>query len=142
MKYLWSLLSIVFFTTACTNKQQEAIKGIEATEIAFNLMVAEKGVAAGFSFYAAEDAVKYLGDTLIFGKQNITNFYKNQPKQHIQLQWKADFVDASVSGDLGYSYGKYSFKLTDSLGNEHQSAGIFHTIWKKQKDGTWKFVWD
>jgi ketosteroid isomerase-like protein len=48
----------------------------------------------------------------------------------------------SACGDLGYTWGSYTFTATDSLGATHRSEGIFHTVWKRQPDGSWKFVWD
>ena len=56
--------------------------------------------------------------------------------------WKPDFVDVSSSGDLGYTYGQYTFIRLDSIGNETASQGIFHTVWKRQSDGNWRFVYD
>jgi ketosteroid isomerase-like protein len=32
--------------------------------------------------------------------------------------------------------------VKDSVGNKKDFKGIFHTVWKKQKDGSWKYVWD
>lgn len=60
----------------------------------------------------------------------------------MSLQWDADFVDVSKSGELAYTYGKYTFTAIDSTGKTIDDKGIFHTVWKKQKDGKWKFVWD
>lgn len=36
----------------------------------------------------------------------------------------------------------YTYSVTDSTGETKSSSGIFHTVWKRQADGTWKFVWD
>ena len=58
------------------------------------------------------------------------------------LVWKPDYVDVSESGDLAYTYGKYTFTSRDSTGRKVVSKGIFHTVWKRQEDGSWKFVWD
>ena len=37
-----------------------------------------------------------------------------------------------------HSYGKYIWTSKDASGKEEISKGIFHTVWKKQKDGSWK----
>ena len=36
----------------------------------------------------------------------------------------------------------YVFSFIDSTGTTVADAGIFHTVWKIQPDGTWRFVWD
>ncbi len=30
----------------------------------------------------------------------------------------------------------------DSIGNDIDNKGVFHTVWKRQADGEWRFVWD
>jgi ketosteroid isomerase-like protein len=60
--------------------------------------------------------------------------------QNVELQWTPDFADAP--GDLGYTYGQFVFSEKDSTGKMNVTKKSFHTVWKKQKDGTWKFVWD
>jgi len=62
--------------------------------------------------------------------------------QNIKLDWTPDFVDVSESEDMAYSYGGYSFSALSSKGDTINSSGIFHTVWKKQLDGSWKYVWD
>jgi len=107
-------------------------------------MASSNGIAQAFLFYAAEDAVLERNYVLIKGKQSIADKLKknNSNSMEVTLSWKPDFVDVSNSGDLGYTYGKYQYVSIDSLGNKQESEGIFHTVWKRQKDGSWKYVWD
>jgi ketosteroid isomerase-like protein len=58
------------------------------------------------------------------------------------VTWKPDFVDVSKDGEMAYTYGKFTWTFIDSLGNKNNFKGLFHTVWKKQKDGSWKYVWD
>ena len=51
-------------------------------------------------------------------------------------------MDVSESGDLAYTYGKYTFSAFDSNAKKIEAKGIFHTVWKRQEDGSWKFVYD
>lgn len=48
----------------------------------------------------------------------------------------------SKSGDIAYTYGKYVWEFTNEAGAVKQVRGVFHTVWKKQNDGSWKNVWD
>ena len=44
---------------------------------------------------------------------------------------------------MAYTYGNYEMKyLAENESEIQESRGIFHTVWKKQKDGTWKYVYD
>jgi len=110
------------------------------TEQSFAQMASEEGIHKAFMTYAAEDAVLMRNNALVIGRKNIDLFYKNQTSKG--LTWTPDFVDVSDSGDLGYTYGHYIFSLIDSIGNTIESKGIFHSVWKRQPDGKWLFVWD
>ncbi len=115
---------------------------IMEVETAFNNMAQKEGLVKAFEFYAAEDGVIKRGKKVIKGKTGIAAWYKKDVRPKETLTWKPSFVDVSKSGDLGYTYGDFVFTATDSLGNKKQNTGIFHTVWKRQADGSWRFVWD
>jgi len=48
----------------------------------------------------------------------------------------------AFSGDLGYTFGRYQRTVIDSLNNESSRYGTYVSVWKKQEDGSWKFVID
>jgi ketosteroid isomerase-like protein len=58
------------------------------------------------------------------------------------LTWKPIGADVSSSGDLGYTYGTYEFRSKDASGKPSVSHGKYTSIWKRQKDGSWKVVLD
>lgn len=117
----------------------EAIrKDVFNAEKEFEKMVSEKGIAEAFYFFADENAVIRRGeDSLIHGKENIKIFYSGRVNPGMQLTWTPEFIEVSECGTLAYTYGHYLMK-TDST----ESKGIFHTVWKRQKDNSWKYVWD
>jgi ketosteroid isomerase-like protein len=84
------------------------------------------------------------GGKLIKGKAAIADFCgKNLPvKEKVTLTWEPEFVDVSSSGDMAFTYGTFRHSVVDSAGKCASSTGIFHTVWKRQRDGSWKFVWD
>lgn len=117
---------------------------IVETEREFAEMAKRDGIPKAFLTYAAEEAVLMRNNTLIIGKEAMKNSFGNPDPGHgrVELAWKPDFVDVSRSGDLGYSYGKYTYSVIDSTGAIKLDSGIFHTVWKRQANGEWKFVWD
>lgn len=118
-------------------------KEIGQAEKDFEKMAAEKGIAEAFWYFADSTAVmKGANDSLIRGKDGIRNLFMAERFKNATVKWSPDFIDASSSGDLGYTYGKYVWQSKDSTGKIQESRGVFHTVWKKQKDGSWKFVWD
>jgi len=111
-------------------------------ETDFAKMAASQGVAKAFLHYAAEDAVLSRNNKVVEGKTAIRAYFEKQTLSEVKLEWSPDFVDVAKSGDLAYTYGKYQFSALSAEGDKIESSGIFHTVWKRQADGKWKFVWD
>jgi ketosteroid isomerase-like protein len=141
------LLALLILLLSCGSDQTEtaatAKKQIADAELSFEKMAAEKGMAEAFAFYADSNAViKRQNDTLIRGKEQISKYYSADFYRSASVTWSPDFIEVGKGGDLGYSYGKYLWKSRDSSGRTIEHAGIFHTVWKRQSDGSWKYVWD
>lgn len=145
-KYLLPFIAVVIITSwhiPATVKNTDADKqDILNIEREFADFVQKEGIEAGFYKYAAEDAVANRNGNLIKGREKINEFYKRTRGKKDKLDWTAEFADVSTSGDLGYTYGNYTYTAFDSTGKQTIYKGIFHTVWKKQKDGQWRFVWD
>ena len=139
------LLSIsTLLIAACNPIDNDKIKNeIFQAEKAFEKMAAEKGVEEAFYYFADEKAViKRENDTLIIGKENIKIYYAKKNNSNATVNWTPDFIDIASDGTFGYTYGKYAWKIKNKEGAITEYKGIFHTVWKKQKDGSWKYVWD
>lgn len=145
MKNIYLLIIVFFLYLSCKTKNNDAMvekwkQEIRVSEQNFAKMVETEGIHNAFVAYAAEDAVLMRNNELIKGKIAIDIHYKEINTK--SLSWSPDFIDVSNSGDLGYTYGTYHYTYKDSLGQELVDTGIFHTVWKRQSDGNWKFVWD
>ena len=103
-------------------------------------MAKDKSIEEAMTAFAADDAVICRSTKIYKGMAGIHEYYSRKDKAD-KLTWKADFVDVSSSGDIGYTYGEYDFEGI-RVGKTITDHGTFHTIWKKQKDGSWKFVVD
>jgi ketosteroid isomerase-like protein len=147
MKATKLILFLAFILFACEEskpKTKEQYKEeIRSTEKAFEKMADEKGIAEAFWFFADSNAViKRQNDTLIHGKEGIRNYYKDDFYKNANVTWSPDFIDIDEQGSLGYTYGNYLWKAKDSSGKTEEYKGVFHTVWKKQANGDWKYVWD
>ncbi len=134
---------------ACNNQtNDQMIEEFKAevvkTEQDFAELVKEKGVSAGFLAFADENAVLKRGEKLIKGKAEIQKYFEAQDLKYkdVKLEWSPDFVEVAQSGDLAYTYGKATYSVVTTDGQIDSGAGLFHTVWKRQADGTWKYVWD
>ncbi len=145
MKYYYLIPATLLCLTACgpstvPGDREQWKEEIVQAEQDFAQMAQKDGIEKAFTTYAADSAVVMRNNDVIIGKEKIAAHYKNQTSKG--LSWEPDFVEVSKSGDLGYTYGRYRFLSVDSLGQTHAQTGIFHTVWKRQEVGTWRFVWD
>ncbi len=110
-------------------------------EVEFMKAAAEHG-SAGYMSYYADDAVEVPnGAAIISGKVNIAKTMGFLDDKSNHLSWTPVGADISASGDLGYTYGNYEFQSPGQNGAQIE-YGKYTSIWKKQKDGSWKVVLD
>ncbi|MEO5980277.1 MAG: nuclear transport factor 2 family protein [Chryseolinea sp.] len=101
-------------------------------EEAFARMASEKNTKDAFLFYLSDDAVTVGSSGPLVGKSAI----KKRPANKSLLSWSVAYSDIASSGDFGYTTGPWEFRpVRDSL---PAAFGEFHSIWKKQYDGSWK----
>lgn len=148
-KFVQLILPLFICFYACnTASKKEPIekwkREILETEKDFAAMAQQEGISEAFLFYAAEEAVLMRNNSLIIGIEALKERFEKDKSvgDKVSLDWKPDFVDVASSGDLGYTYGKYKYTTTDSIGKSKVIKGVFHTVWKRQADGKWKYVWD
>jgi ketosteroid isomerase-like protein len=111
-------------------------------EAEFMKAAAEKG-SEGYMSYYAEDSVEVPnGAALIQGKSEIAKGMGFLDDKNNSLLWTPVGADISASGDLGYTYGTFEFHSKDKDGKPLVQHGKYTSIWKRQKDGSWKVVLD
>ena len=117
----------------------ETLRHLEAE---FMKAAAERGAEGYMSYYAADAVELPNGANILQGKDTIakTMGFLDQKDNH--LTWTPVYADIAASGDLGYTYGTYVFTSKDKDGNPVEKHGKYTSIWKKQKDGSWKVVLD
>ncbi len=140
MRFTICLLFLSFSIFSC-KKSKNAISEITNTEIAF-CKLAQTDIKTAFLAFADDSAVINRNGAIIKGKVAISNYFNSNVLQLIELKWQPDFVEVSQCNDLGYTYGKYTYKTINNYGDTISGKGIFHTVWKKQPNGEWKFVYD
>jgi ketosteroid isomerase-like protein len=144
MKPLTVLLTFLLVIACNTDNPDNAtlIEQLRKTELSFSDYAQEAGIEKAFLAFADENAVLVRNNKVIRGKKEIAEFFRSQPVEGVSLSWKPDFIEVAQSGDLAYTYGQYRLMRVDSTGREQSNTGVFHTVWKRQADGSWKFVYD
>jgi ketosteroid isomerase-like protein len=133
------LLAVLVMAGCCRDSQNDASVLI-ATDKSFSRMSVEKGLNAAFICYAADSVVKMReGKFPVLGKTEMAALYMARPDSGMILKWTPVKADIGQSDDLGYTFGEWELyiKTTDTT-----MYGNYISIWKKQADGTWKYVLD
>jgi ketosteroid isomerase-like protein len=110
------------------------------TEQAFSRMAAEQNTRAAFLAFIADDGLLFR-PTAVNGKQWLRDHPAPPSDKHPLLAWQPAFAGMAAAGDLGFTTGPWEFKQ-DVKAEKAAAYGHFVTLWKKQPDGTWKFVVD
>jgi ketosteroid isomerase-like protein len=111
-------------------------------EDAFCAMAKEKGIRAAFEYYAAPDVAFIDTDPRQFRGLAAVRARIGPDRPGATLTWSALFTDVSDDGTLGYNWGRYEAHFPGPDGQENIRTGFFLTIWKRQPDGTWRYVMD
>lgn len=110
----------------------------------FNTMAQTDGTTAAFRFYAAPDARMFnRTETPVKGPDEIAALITASYGPGDLLTWDPSEAVASDDGTAGYTHGRW--KLTsapDKDGKVTTLVGTYITVWRKQSDGSLKFVAD
>jgi ketosteroid isomerase-like protein len=110
-------------------------------EAKFAKATAEGGGKA-FAAWFAEDGVSLAnGQAPVRGQAAIAKQANWLPKDY-QLLWTPTDGVMSPAGDMGYTWGHYEGHSRDADGNSKVTTGRYLTIWRKEKDGSWKVLLD
>ncbi len=108
---------------------------VRETDAAFSEASVSDGTGPAFEGYAAPNGIA-VGGLFVFGPAAIGEAFSSGPDDVVS--WEPRFADAALSGDLGFTVGDAVFNL----------VGIptfytkYLTVWRKQKEGDWRFVAD
>ncbi len=96
----------------------------------------DKGTRAAFLAFLADDAIVFRP-----GPVNGQEAWGKRPETGLDLIWEPMFAAISRSGNFGYTTGPAKWKA-NKKDEKFLGYGQFVSIWKKQKDGSWKVALD
>ena len=124
------------FAQERNSKGADLLRKLEAD---FAKAVAERGHEA-FVSYFAEDGVELEDGGGIKTKDDMRK--EAAWPVDLSLTWAPVKAEMAASGDLGFTYGNYQLKSKDKDGKFVTRYGKYTSIWKKQKDGSWRVLLD
>ncbi|HMO34133.1 MAG TPA: DUF4440 domain-containing protein [Lacibacter sp.] len=143
-KYLLTFLLLLHLASCDFFSQQpgttpddKALRELIGTDQAFSYDCETKGYKKAFIDYAAPDAVLLRPGELPLVDDAVIRYISAQEDTSFTLSWEVKGGDLAASGDLGYTYGVYRVKA-----GRQELKGTYVSIWRRQDDGSWKFVLD
>jgi ketosteroid isomerase-like protein len=133
------LIAVLLFgcSTKHSDMSKQAAEEIKKADISMSDMAAKEGFFKTLLLYSDTGVVKLKeGEYPVIGKTALEKYWSAKA-DFKTLTWEPFKAEASMSGDLGYTLGKWKL-----VGKDSTFYGNYYTIWKKQSDGTWKFVVD
>jgi ketosteroid isomerase-like protein len=141
MKRLYGLLMLLVCVVtsiagAMTVEERTKLESdVRAAETAFAKSLADRDHAA-FAKLVADDAVFFGRNSVSRGKQAVVDSWAglfegpNPP-----FSWSSESAVVLESGTLALSSGPV-------IGADGKRFGTFNSIWRKEKDGSWKVIFD
>lgn len=139
-------LAALICLTACGPEKKEDTSNIAqeklnlmAADEKFSALSEQKGMKMAFIEYMDSNAILLRPAHLPFVGAKAVDYLLRQNDTGYTMQWKPKNAMVSASGDLGFTYGIWALrpKTVDTT-----MYGTYVSVWKKQADGTWKFVLD
>ncbi len=113
-----------------------------ATDRHWNDTAQVLGFVKAKPLFADDSAINYRqGGLPIVGKSILMEHAAADTGALMLIQWEPRKSEVS-SGDLAYTLGNWQWKTKTDAGADTIYRGVYCTIWKRQSDGTWKFVFD
>jgi ketosteroid isomerase-like protein len=112
---------------------------ILAADKAFSSMSEKAGPRAAYLSYLSSDA-KHMS-VVPQGAAAVNAVFMQLPPT-ATLTWFPSFVDASQSGELGYTWGRYTLMVPPARkgGQPLIQMGNYTEVWRHQGMGGWKVV--
>jgi|GEM_PF-906671 len=123
-------------------------KQVVNTEVAFSNESVENGIPEAFYRFIDDDGIALSAAGPPRTKETFAKMIaaakkkKKNDDRKSKLEWEPIYSHVSKSKDMAYNYGPYEYTITKAKGITQCFYGYFVTVWKRQLDGSWKFVFD
>lgn len=130
---------LLLVLSGCSSTANEAVNSaapeVESREIAFARTMEERDFEAFFTFISTE-AIFFNGNETLRGHDAIAKAWAPLFEgETAPFSWHPDMVEVLESGTLALSTGPIRSPSGEILGR-------FNSIWRKDKDGQWRVIFD
>ncbi len=116
---------------------QQPIDELIASEKSFAKTSREQSTKKAFLAFVDSNCVGFSGG----GQVNVFKEWMQRNEDGSKLTWAPEFAIISSSGEMGVTTGPWEYR-EKSLKDTAVAYGHFTTVWKKNKEGKWKAMFD
>ena len=140
------ILISILLLTGCGYESEESVmrenESLLQTDRDFAAESAVGGPAEAFNKYLHDEALMLpSGGNPVRGRIAIYDEMKAAPDGYV-LAWTPEDGEVARSGDLGYTWGRFTSSVPDSAGVAQKRYGKYLNVWKKDASGKWKVLVD
>ena len=119
----------------------EARDAVRAADSLFSDLSYRMGTGFAFSNTVAPDGVVFGSPALLVGPAAVRDHYASRDAAS-SLTWRPIYAYVAASRDLGFTIGESVSTGRGPSGAAVQRFGKYLTVWRREKDGVWRFVVD
>ena len=122
--------------------QDHGTQALLDADKAFDRDTAARGLE-GWMGWFAEDA-QIPGQTgMVQGPAALREVYSKMfAAKEFSIHWWPVHAELSADGTLGYTFGRAKVSWRDEKGALQTKDGRYTTVWRRQKDGSYKVIFD
>ena len=132
MKFAPLALALLFATPLNAAARPAQVDEVVEAERAFARTAQTEGVNVAFLRYSAPDGIVFQP-----GPKPAKQTLAANPIPPVPLKWWPVYAGIAASGDLGFTTGPFVVGSP-----ERQGHGWYFTIWRRQADGSWRWLLD
>jgi ketosteroid isomerase-like protein len=134
---------VLFVVSAAQASGKKSVDSLLAADAGWMKVFSAKNLAQSVAYFEENGSMLGPNAPIVTGKEAITkNLSQFFAIPALKLTWLADKANVARSGELGYTSGAYQMTFSDATGKTLSDKGKYVTVWKKQKDGSWKVSLD
>jgi ketosteroid isomerase-like protein len=135
-----TLLLFILLAMVPAFAQKSPLNEMVDTEYAFAKAAKDTTIRESFVTYIADDGLLFRPGA-VNGKKWMSEHPVPPSDKRPLLAWQPSFAGMAKAGDMGFTTGPWEYK-EDMNDTKVVGYGHFVTVWKKQANGTWRFVVD
>lgn len=134
---------VLLVAGAAQASDKKSVDGLLAADAGWMKVFSAKDMARSVAYLEEDGSMLGSNAPIATGREAITKMFSGFfALPNLDITWQADKADVARSGELGYTSGTYRMTFSDPSGKTVSDKGKYVTVWKKQKDGSWKVALD